>query len=198
MNEVSTWKLRAWFHSPRTYFFLSPFIESDFLLKSSSLGNDSEKIATFTNVSGWGVEFFSRLHIYCTATGFQAAIIGVRRPPPALRCVGMLWLLQSFEIWTAILRHRPPRSGFPLADRRDPGFRSPTAAIRVSARRPPRSEFPLAAAQPKGNSGNQTKRGLWYKEYFDPLCKNLIWSILALWENCLQIKHQQSLFLNLI
>ena len=84
------------------------------------------------------------------------------------------------------------------ADRRDPGFRSPTAAIRVSARRPPQSEFPLAAVEPKGNSGNQTKRGLWYKEYFEPLCKNLIWSILALWENCLQIKHQQSLFLKML
>ena len=150
MNEVSTWKLRAWFHSPRTNCFLSPFIESDFLLKSSSPGNDSEKIATFTNVSVWGVEFFSRLHIYCTATGVQAAIIGVRRPLHALRCVGMLWLLQSFEIWTAILRHRPSRSGFPLADRRDPGFRSPTVMLRVSARRPSRSGFPLADRRDPG------------------------------------------------
>ena len=44
-------------------------------------------------------------------------------------------LVKSFDIWTAILRHRLPRSGFRLADRRNPGFDSPIAAIRVSTRR---------------------------------------------------------------
>ena len=70
------------------------------------------------------------------------------------------------------------------------GYASPpTAAIWVSARRRPRFEFPFAerrntgfrwpAAERKGSSGNQTKRGLWYQQCLYPLCKNLIWSNLA-------------------
>ena len=147
MNEVSTWKLPAWFHSPRTNCFLSPFIESDLSLKSSSLGNDSEKNCDLHEcfwVRSW--VFFETSHLL-----YRYRIPGRDyRCKKASTCFEMCWyVMVATEFWnlngytsppTATLRvsaRRPSRSGFPLADRRDPGFRSPTAAILVSTRRRP-------------------------------------------------------------
>ena len=136
MNEVSTWKLRAWFHSPRTNCFLSPFIESDFLLKSSSLGNDSEKNCDLLSAMFLGEELsFFRDFTF---------IVQLPDSRPRLSVKEGLHLLWDVLVCYGCYRVLKFKRLYFATDRHAPGFRSPTVAIRVSARRPPRSGFPLA------------------------------------------------------